>query len=538
MRARALVLVALLVPAAVAPACSASPSTPVAARAGADYGGRFVYPLRFEPVTLNFVTLSDQVSDYVARLVGDGLVDRDADLRVVPRLAASWDVADGGRLLTFHLRRGVRFHDGEPFTSADVKYTYERVVDPKSRAVGRMDGFLPIDRVETPDDLTVRVFYKYPYAPALSAWEVPILPRHLYVKDDFLTSRYNRAPVGTGPFRFVAWEAGRRIVLSANPDYWGGRPFIDTFEFQVIPSQETTLQALLAGEIDYASLSPVQWQAHAPDPAFARRFAAVEYLPLFVLYIAWRGDGSSPFFTDPRVRRAMTLALDREGYVRTVLRGAGLVPDSLFHPAVLPPDPGLPHLKFDPKGAAALLDQAGWRVDPATGRRSSKGVPFRFTLLIFAGSEDHVQFAQVAQESLRRLGIDMEIQRLDWPTLSSRLRSGQFQAALSGLVLSDDPDATVYALLHSSQIQGGQNYAALRDGPIDAWLEEGRRAFDAEERRSIYRRVDRRVAELQPYTFLFYPTTRAVLARRVRDIRPSPRGIIAQYPGVLRLRVQ
>ncbi len=538
MRARALALVALLVPAALAPACSSSPSTTLPAPAVAVHGGRFVYPLRFEPVTLNFVTLSDQVSDYVARLVGDGLVDRDADLRLVPRLAESWEVADGGRLLTFHLRRGVRFHDGEPCTSADVKYTYERVVDPRSRAVGRMDGFLPIERVETPDDLTVRVVYRYPYAAALSAWEVPILPRHLYEKDDFLTSRYNRAPVGTGPFRFVSWETGRRIVLAANPDYWGGRPFIDTFEFQVIPSQETTLQALLAGEIDYASLSPVQWQAHAPDPAFARRFASVEYLPLFVLYIAWRGDGSSPFFTDPRVRRAMTLALDREGYVRTVLRGAGLVADSLFHPAVLPPDPGLQRLGYDPDGAAALLDEAGWKVDPATRQRGRKGLPFRFTLLIFSGSDDHVQFAQVAQESLRRLGIEMAIQRLDWPTLSSRLRSGQFQAALSGLVLSDDPDATAYALLHSSQIHGGQNYAALRDASLDAGLEEGRRAIDSDARRSIYRRVDRRVAELQPYTFLFYPMTQAVLARRVRDIRPSPRGIIAQYPGVLRLRVQ
>src|SRR2546428_8403074 len=337
MRARALFLVALLVPVAVAPACSPSPSEPVAPPAGAAYGGRFVYPLRFEPVTLNVVTLSDQTSDYVARLVGDGLVDRDADLRVVPRLAESWEFTDGGRLLTFHLRRGVRFHDGAPLTSSDVKYTYERVIDPKSRAVGRMDGFLPVERVDTPDDLTVRVVYRFPFAPALAAWEVPILPRHLYEKDDFLTSRYNRAPVGTGPFRFVSWEAGRRIVLAANPDYWGGRPFIDTFEFQLIPSQETTLQALLAGEIDYAPLSPVQWKAHAQDAGFSRRFQTVQYLPLFVFYIAWRGGGSSQLFGDPRVRRAMTLALDREGYVRTVLQGSGRVPHSVLPPAGLAP---------------------------------------------------------------------------------------------------------------------------------------------------------------------------------------------------------
>ncbi|HYS78024.1 MAG TPA: ABC transporter substrate-binding protein, partial [Candidatus Dormibacteraeota bacterium] len=211
---------------------------------------------------------------------------------------------------------------------------------------------------------------------------------------------------------------------------------------------------------------------------------------------------------------------------------------SVFHPAVLPPEPGATHLGYDPGRAAALLDEAGWRIDAATGRRGRAGVPLRFTLLIFTGSEDHVQFAQVAQESLRRLGIDMAIQRLDWPTLWSRLQKGDFQAALSGMVLGVDPDATAYGLLHSSQIRGGQNYAAFHDAQVDAWLESGRRAVDPGERRSIYRRIDRQVADLQPYTFLFFPMTQAAMSRRVRDIRPSPRGIIAQYPGVLRLRVQ
>lgn len=531
-----LVGLALLVLAA-APACG--PARPPTGReAAAPYGGRFVFPLPSEPTTLNFVTGSDAISDYVERLVGDSLVDRDENLALVPRLAESWEFSEGGRVLTFHLRRGARFHDGVPLTSADVRYTYERVIDPKSRAVGRVDGFLPIERVETPDAPTVRVIYRFPYAPALAAWEVPILPRHLYEHEDFLVARCNRAPVGTGPFRFVSWEAGRRIVLAANEDYWGGRPLIDTLEFQVIPSQETTLQALLAGEIDYASLSPVQWEAHARDPSFARRFATVQYLPLFFYYIAWRSDGSNPFFADPLVRRAMTLALDREGYVKNVWRGSGRVSTSLFHPAVLSPDPGQPAVPYDPGRAAALLDLAGWLIEPRTGLRTRRGVPFRFTLHIFSGGPDHVQFSQVAQESLQRLGVEMSIQRLDWPTLRSRLQSGAFQAALSGMVSSVDPDGVAYGMLHSSQIQGGQNYAAFKDPQIDAWLEEGRRAVDPQERETIYRRIDRRFVDLQPCTCLFSPMTRAAMARRVSGVSPGPRGLIAQYPGVARLRIQ
>lgn len=494
--------------------------------AGPPYGGRFVYPVRAEPPTLDFIA-GDQTSALVDRLVGDSLVDRDAAMRPVPRLASSWEFSRDGRILTFHLRPGVRFHDGAPCTGADVVYTYDRVIDPRSRAVGRIDAFLPIEKVESPDPLVVRVTYRSPYAPALDAWTVPILPRHLFPKEaDFASSPVHRAPIGTGPFRFASWEPGRRIVLTANADYWGGRPYLDAIVFQVIPSQETTLQALLAGEIDYAPLTPVQWEARASSPAFSARFTSIRFVPLFFYYIAWRSDGSNPFFADPAVRRAMGLALDREGYVRSVLRGMGEVASSLLPgrgPGAAPP-------RYDPGAAAALLDGAGWRVDPSTGLRARDGIPFRFTLLIFSGGEDHVRFSQVAQESLRRIGVEMSIERLDWPTLWSRLKQGRFQAVLSGFLSGVDPDG-LYALLHSSQIGGGQNYAAFRDPQVDRWLEGARTTLDAGERRRLYDEIDRRVMHLQPYSLLFSPAIQAALARRVHNVRPSPRGILDWHPG-------
>ena len=539
MRSRSLARIPFaLLAAAVLTVCTSSPPSESRARASASgYGGRFVYPLRTEPATLNFVTASDQTADMISRLVGDSLVDRDVNLTVVPRLAESWEFSQGGRVLTFHLRAGVRFHDGQPLTSADVKYTYERVVDPKSHALGRLDGFLPVESVETPDDRTVRVVYRFPYAPALSAWEMPILPRHLYANEDFLTSLHNRTPIGSGPFRFVSWEPGRRIVLASNADYWGGRPYIDSLELPIIPAQETTLMALLAGEVDYASLTPVQWDAYARDPAFTRRFTTVSFLSLFYYYIAWRADGSNPFFADPDVRRAMTLALDREGYVRAVLHDLAQVPFSLFHPAILAPDPEDKPLRHDSEAAAALLDRAGWRLDPKTGVRGRNGVPFRFTLLIYSGGEDHAQFSQVAQESLRRLGVDMRIERLDWPTLWERLQKGQFEAAMSGSVPAGDPDDVVFGMLHSSQIQGGRNYAGFRDEQIDEWLEEGRRTIDPAARSACYRRIARRAEILQPYTYLFFPKVLAALSRRVTGVAPSPRGLLVQYPGVTRLKM-
>ena len=532
-------LAALAALAPLLPGCTRStPPAGITAETGVPaYGGRFVYPLPIEPATLNFVTGTDQPSRLITRLVGDSLVDHDREMRAVPRLATSWGWSTDGRVLTFHLRSGARFHDGAPVTSADVVYTYQRIVDPKSRAIGRLDPFLPVERVEAPDPLTVRVTYRAPFAPALEAWEVPILPSHLYAKDDFLRSRLNRAPVGSGPFRFASWEPGQRIVLTANDDYWGGRPYLDALEFDLIPSQETALRALLAGEVDYAALTPVQWDARAQETAFGRRFRTIRFVPLFLYYIAWRGDGSNPFFADPAVRRALTLALDRDGYVRSVLRGLGQVASSPFRPGSLGVDPDSGGVAFDPAQAAALLDGAGWRREPRTGLRARSGIPFRFTLLIYGGGEDHVQFSQVAQEALRRLGIEMEISRLDWPTLWSRLQRGDFEAAISGgSALGLDPDS-VYGPLHSSQIEGGQNYAAFRDGPVDRWLEEGRTTLDQARRTEIYRRIDRRIREEQPYTYLFYPVVQAALSRRIANVEPSPLGIIDQWPGPSRFYV-
>jgi len=493
-------------------------------------GNRFVYPLSIEPTTLNFVTATDIQAHLVTSLIGDGLVDHDAALRPVPRLARAWEFSPDGRLLTFHLRPEARFHDGHPVTGADVRFTWERAVDPDSRAPGRMSDLLPVASVDVPDPHTVVVTYRAPFAPALIAWEMPILPRHLYEGEDFATSRYNRAPVGSGPFRFRSWEAGRRIVLTANDDWWGGRPRLDTVEFDIVPSPETALRALLAGEVDFASLTPAQWDSEGSRTSFTRRFSPVRYESLYYYYIAWRCDGRNPFFTAPGVRRALSLAVDRGAYVRNVLRGMGRPAASLFPPALgIAEDADAPH--FDSAAAARLLDEAGWPIDPETGRRARAGRPFRFTLLIYAGAAEPLQIAQVVQESLRGLGIGMSIERLDWPSLWSRLKSGAFDAALSGGLPDVDPDA-VYALLHSSQIDGGQNYAAFRDPQIDAWLDAARATLDPPARRALYQKIDRRARDLAPYAPLFHPIVLGALSRRIRGLEASPRGLLDPFPGL------
>jgi peptide/nickel transport system substrate-binding protein len=508
---------------------------------------RFVFSIQTEPTTLNFVTATDAPSMLVERLLSDFLVDHDRSLKIVPRLAESWDWYADHRTLTFHLRAGVRFHDGRPLTSDDVLFTYERLIDPKSKAVGRLDGFLPVESVTAPDARTVVVRYREPYAPALRTWEIPILPAHRYRGVDFETAPENRAPIGAGPYRFEAWDSGSRIVLRRNDDYLGERPAIDEFVFRFPPSLDTSLLSLLAGETDYTKITATAWGTRRQDPAFVSHYKVLSFTPLFFYYIAWRGDGSNPYFADPLVRRALGSALDREGYIRTVLQGLGssvrdplslLLPE---RPAVPTADagpasaPGASAILFDPDRAARLLDEAGWRLDRRTGLRARGGRPFRFTLLVFAGGEDHVQFAQVAQDTLRRIGVEMRVEKLDWPALWSRLKSGQFEAALSGTSPSPDPDS-LYGMLHSSQIGGGQNYAAYRDPEVDRWLEEGRRELDPARRDAVYRRIAARLDEAQPYTTLFSPSVVGVLNSRFEGAEPSPQGILGHVPGALAIR--
>ncbi|MGH9750134.1 MAG: ABC transporter substrate-binding protein, partial [Candidatus Polarisedimenticolia bacterium] len=160
-------------------ACAAPTPDPPSGRTGTARRGTFSFPLRTEPSTLDFAAAADASSVLVARLLGDSLVDHDAQLRIVPRLAEAWEWSADGRTLTFHLRPGVRFHDGTPLTAADVRFTFERVIDPATRALMWIEPLLPVERVETPDPLTVRVHYRHPYGPALHGWDVPILPRHL-----------------------------------------------------------------------------------------------------------------------------------------------------------------------------------------------------------------------------------------------------------------------------------------------------------------------------------------------------------------------
>jgi peptide/nickel transport system substrate-binding protein len=504
---------------------------PAGGEAGPVRGDWFRYAYTADPQTLNFVRAQDRVGKMLGTLITDSLVQYDERLEIVGRLAESWELSPDNRVLTFHLRQGVRWHDGRPVTSADVAYTVERIRDPASQAVSRYPLFEPIESIETPDQWTVRVVYGQPQASALDAWtDALLIPRHLYEKEaDFLNNPQCRAPIGCGPFRFVSWKPSQEVVLEANDDYWDGRPHLDRFVLKIIPQDSTRMHALRLGEIDGLSMTPQQFVVDAQGEEFDERIDRRSATVLHLWYIGWNMDGSNPFFTDRRVRQAMTFALDRPGFIRNVWHGRAVPAASHIPPGSWAHAPGVEPYPFDPDRSRRLLDEAGWTDRNGDGVREKKGREFSFTLLYAATGQTNDQAAAFFQENLRQVGVRAELVKMEFKTMLDRLRSHRTEAFMSGFSLDVNPDP--YDFFHSSQAKGGINHTSYSNPEMDRLCEEGRRELDTVRRKAIYRRVQEILSEDQPFTFIFHPTFNLGISRRYRNVVVSPLGIF-HWPGI------
>ena len=483
-----------------------------------------------EPQSLSLLGKTDRSSEIVGRLVTDSLVQYDARLDLQPMLATSWEISPDGRTVTFELRDGVRWHDGAPVTARDVVFSVEKSREPATEAKSFLAGFQDLVRVEALDDLTVRAEYSKPYADFMEAWTVPIIPEHLAGREpELLKSEFARHPVGCGPFRFVRYDPGQEIVLEANDDYWGGKPAIEGVTLQVIPDERTAYQALLRGDLHLLSVPPDIW-AEAESSRDADRLGRLLFYRLTVWYIAWNQDGSHEAFTDPRVRRAMLLALDREPFAEKVLGGLGKAAATTYHPDSVWADPGIVPLPYDPDEASRLLDEAGWQDPDGDGIRERRGQSLELTLLTPASRQEiSGRIAAWVQQSLAEIGVRMEIETLEFGAFLERRRSGQFDALMASLTFTPIPDQ--YELYHSSATEDGFNFFSFSDPEVDRLLELGRQTFDRAERETVYRELQRRLEELQPMSCLFHFASPVLHDPRLRGLQPSPIDLWRITPG-------
>ena len=464
---------------------------------------------------------SDSASGEITGWIFNGLTKYDKNIKITGELAESWEVSSDGLQILFHLRKGVRWHDGVEFTSDDVLFTYNTAINPRV-PTPYSSNYGPVRKVESLDKYTVRVLYQEPFAPALESWGMGILPKHILEGKDITNEFYSRKPIGTGPYKLKEWVTGQKIILEANEAYYEGRPGIDKFIARVIPDTATMFLELKFGGIDFMGLTPPQYKLQAGKENFNKYFQKFRYPAFGYTYLGY--NLIDPRFSDKRVRQALTHAINKKDIIAGVLLGYGTPCTGPFPPESWAYNPIVKDLPYDPDLSRELLEEAGWKIG-RSGLLEKNGIPFEFTVITNQGNEARLKTAQIIKENLKKIGINMHIKVLEWQAmLHEFIDKKRFEAIIMGWGLSRDPD--MYDIWHSSKTKEGEfNFISYRNEEVDRLLLEGRRTFDLGKRTEIYHRIHEILAEEQPYTFLYVPDALPVLHKRFRGVEKAPIGI-------------
>ncbi|MDT8274014.1 MAG: peptide-binding protein, partial [Desulfomonilia bacterium] len=451
----------------------------------------------------------------------NGLVKYDKNYTIVGDLAESWDIEDEGRLLRFYLRKDVSWHDGAPFTARDVMFTYRTIIDPKTpTAYG--EKYKLVKQARMLDEYTLEFSYEKPLAPALISWgALQILPEHLLKDQDIATTLFARAPIGTGPFTFVRWETGSKIILAANETYFDGRPYLSGISYRIIPDQNTQFMELRAGNIDIMGLSPLQFLRQTDGERFTSMYTKYQYLSDGYTYLGFNLNRKP--FDDIRVRQAIAYAIDKEEIIKGVLLGMGEISTGPYKPGTIWYNPDVAKYPYDKNRAISLMEEAGYRY--RNGILEKNGRPFVLNIVTNQGNPLRDKSAQIIQQRLRMIGIQVTIRIIEWTVfLKEYVDKGNFDAVILGWNILQDPD--LFNVWHSSNaVPGGLNFVGYRNAEVDELLSRGRHTFDEEERTECYFRIQEILAEEQPYVFLYVPYSLPVVSSRFKGIEPAPAGI-------------
>lgn len=480
-----------------------------------------------EPKTLNPILTTTDPEQIVVALLSRDLLDYDEKLNLVPGLAEDVSDSPDHLVFTIRLRPDARWEDGTPVTSADVVFTLNAIMDPKTPALARRPLFEGLERAEAVDAHTARVTFRNASAGRRDAFNLPLLSAAAWSGGDVATHPRNRNPLANGPYRLGAWEAGRTITLVRNTQYTGSPAPAEQVVFRVVAETAPAFAGLLSGDLDEMRLTFAQKRevdAKAGAPGAPRSIAFDE---LTYAYFGW--NNRSPLFADPRVRRALTMLVDRESIDRNLYGGLAKISNGPLPPAHWAWDSSIAPWPYDPKAAAALLDAAGFPRGP-DGVRHKGTLRFAFTFSLGMGSDVQRQMVELAQESFRKAGIEMKIQPLEWAAFSAKVDAGELEAWAAAWNLDPYPDLA--SQWHSSLTPpNGLNNCFYRNPAVDARLERLRTTFDREEARKLLDEVQRLIHEDEPVSFLNTPLTKWGVSGRIDGVRTSPMGLFLFWPG-------
>lgn len=484
------------------------------------------YAISSDPRALNPILASEMASITVNSFIFNSLVKYDENLEIVPDLAESWDVHNEGRRIVFHLRKNVKWHDGTPFTAEDVVWTMEKILDPETNTFNA--GLFKIDgkniEFRALDEYTVEAVLAKPFAPFLNNLTLaPVAPKHLLEKEDINKCDFNESPVGTGPFRFVEWKTSDRVVLKANPEYFGGQPRLDRIEIRIIPSAEGSRIALLSKQIDIAGLSAEDLFILSHLKEIPEHLQIQKWKDFTYFYFAF--DLTNPMFSDKRVRQAINYAIDRKTLVQTVLHGTGIPISGPIPAASWAYNKDVENYNYNKEKAKALLKEAGW-IPNSDGIREKDGRKLSFRINYKNGSASSEGACIQIQNYLKDVGIEVKLQALDFGALINSLYPDKFQSVVFNWVEPFDPD--IFTEWHSSQCgDEGMNFMTYKNPEVDVLLEKARETMNREERKALYFEIQKKITEDAPYVWLWNQEAAVGVNRRVKGLsKPSPAGLM------------
>ena len=448
----------------------------------------------------------DAQSERIDELLFDSLVRRDEHFELKPWLAERWEINDP-QTYVFHLRQGVKFHDGQPLTARDVKWTLDSLLTGKIRS-SKAAAYNKVASVEAPDAATVVIRLKEPQASLLwnlSDGAIGIVP---YGSGESFVQH----PTGSGPFRFVSATQDKEVVIERNPDYWADKAKLERVEFKVIPDATTRALELRkhSGDVTINSLTADTVLALRNDPGLEVMQAPGTIYAYMALNLR------DPVLKDVRVRHALAYAIDVQPIIRYLLRNQAKPAYSILPPEHWAYDGDVTRYPYDPAKARQILDDAGYR--------AKDGVRFRITMK--TSSDDATRLmAAVLQQQLREVGIGLDIRTFEFATFFSDITKGAYQMySMRWIGGNQDPDIFEYVFDSGSFPPKRANRTFYSNPRVDALIREGRTTLDQEKRKAIYAEVQQIVADELPYINLWYLDNVLVHTRRVKGIEINPAG--------------
>jgi len=477
------------------------------------YGGTLVWGVSYKPTIINPILTTQSVSASLESLIFNALIRWNSNGNIEPDLAQKWDISADGLVYTFYLRKGVRFHDGVECTTRDVKFTFDKFIDPQVDSPFR-SFFNLVKEFKVIDSYTFQIVLTKPFPSFIYRLIRYIIPKHLLKDANLQNAPFNFKPIGTGPFRFKEWRKDNQIVLEYNPDYYEGRPYLDKIMVKTYADSRELWTALMRQEVDLALfIEREDYEIIKNDSAFKTYAFPVDGYYSIVYNL------DDPILADKRVRQAIAYGIDRKSLIEKIGFGYGLECNGPFYPGSIGFNAQVQAMEFNPDKAIALLSEAGWNDVDRDGILEKEGEKLEIRMLVDKRSDVYRRMAMLLRQQLSEIGIKLMVQLYnDENELTEEfLQQNKSQAQLKLLLAGIAPDQ-IEADWSSQGAERVANLWVYRNPEVERYFALGKTTQDTKKREWIYQEIHRFIYVDQPVCFLYFPFHFHVVSSKFENV--------------------